>query len=254
MSVASGLVRLYPSALRARWGQDLVEEANAAGWKSWPNLLVGIADAWLHPAIWPADSRVRRGGRSAAMAVLITVAGWLLAHLTTSSGARSFADLLNGCAALLCLGLLLVAPLPRLNLRAIGRLLVESIRGLALPVLLAAGAVLFVHLHVGVVTGPLLRATVLGCWWGSWALGIVQGTRIIARLGPDLVLPPRPARLRLGIGVLTATTAGAGTTVLGFALTQDRPGPLPAVLAVVLLLSAVASGATLRDLRQLATT
>ena len=252
MSIAGGVVRLYPSAFRARWGEELTAEATAAGWKSWPNLVLGGVDLWLHPAVWPADSRVQRQGRSAAMAVLITVAGWLMAHLATSSGASTFADVLDGCAALLGFGLALVAPVPLPTMRAVGSLLGRSTRLLTVPVLLTTAAVLVANFRPHSPASELVRLTVLGCWWGGWALGIVQGVRIIAGLGPDLVVPPRPSRIRLGVGVLTVTAGVAGATVLGFALTAGHLDPAPTMLAVMLLAAAAALGATLRDLCQLA--
>jgi hypothetical protein len=34
MSVADRLVRLYPAAFRDRWGEAMVEEVRAAGWRA----------------------------------------------------------------------------------------------------------------------------------------------------------------------------------------------------------------------------
>lgn len=239
MTVPAALLRLYPSAFRDRWGDDLRADAEAAGWRSWPNLLTGAFDMWLHPAIWPAAWPAQRNSRAAAMAILVTVACWLVAHLTIEPGAHAYALVLNGCAVLLALGLALLAPVPRLA--AVLALVLRSVRMLAAPALLAAAVVVIVHAAL-----PFPHLPVLLTWWGSWALATVQGCRIVAGLGPDLVLPPTLARTRLGIAVLTGSSAAAAGAIVVFAVVH--PAPLPALLGIGAALSVLACGAAHRDL------
>ena len=244
MSGPAVLLRLYPAAFRERWGEDLRAEAESAGLRSWPNLVAGAADMWLHPAMWPTAWPAQRNSRAAAMAVLITVACWLVAHLTTEPGSPGYAIALNGCGVLLAIGLVLLAPLPRI--RALGALLVRSTRMLAAPVLLAAVVVLVANSPLDPVGQPVLRLLVLLGWWGSWVLGVVAGCRIIAGLGPDLVAPPALSRTRLGVAVLTGASATAAGTIAVFAALH--PAPLPVLLGAGAALSAIACGAARRDL------
>lgn len=239
MSVPAALLRLYPSAFRERWGEDLRADAEAEGWRSWPNLLTGAADMWLHPALWPVAWPAQRNSRTAAMAILVTVACWLVAHLTTEPGAHAYALALDGCGVLLALGLALLTPLPRWH--AVGALFVLSVRMLAPPVLLAAAAVVAANSSLAVPHLPVLLA-----WWGSWVLGTIQGCRIVAGLGPDLVVPPALSRTQLGIAVLTGSSAAAAGAIVVFA--AAHPAPLPALFGIVAALSALACGTARRDL------
>jgi hypothetical protein len=234
MTASDALLRLYPAAFRERWGDELRAEVDHAGWRSWPNVITGALDLWLHPAIWPVDWPAQRNSRTAAMAMLVTVACWLVAHLTIEPGAPAYARALNASAILLAIGFALLTPWPR----AVGRLLGRAIRMLTAPVLLAVGAIL----AQGHAPHPLL----LTAWWTSWAFGLIQGCRVVAALGPDVVIPPSLVRTRLGVAVLTAASAGAAGTLVVFAVL--RPAPLPALLGITAALSAFACGIARRDL------
>lgn len=236
MSVSGALLRLYPAPFRERWGEDLRGEADRAGWRSWPNLVTGALDLWLHPAIWPTAWPAQRNSRTAAMAILVTTACWLLAHLTTGPGPHAYTTARNVCAVLLAAGLTLLTPVPRP--RALGRLLVRAGRMLAAPVLLGTAAVLARN----VVPHPI----VLVAWWASWALVLIQGSRVVAGLGPDVVIPPSLPRTRLGVAVLTGAAAGAAGTIVVFAALD--PAPLPALLGLAAAGSAIASATAGRDL------
>ena len=236
MSPSAVLVRLYPAAFRERWGEDLRAEAEHAGWRCWPNLVTGALTMWLHPAIWPSASPAQRNSRTAAMAILVTTACWLVAHLTTEPGSHAYTVARDACALALAAGLALLAPVPRV--RGLGRLLVRSLRLLAAPVLLGGAAVLAQHI------AP--HPVVLVAWWGGWGLVLIQGARGVAGLGPDVVVPPSSARTRLGVAVLTGASAGAAGTIAVFAAVH--PAPLPALLGIAAVLSAVASATAGRDL------
>lgn len=248
MTIASLLIRLYPRPFRDRWGPDLEAEAHRAGWHSWPNLAVHLVDLWLHPAIWPADSPARRRARAAAMAIMVTVLAWSVAHLTTEQGAHIYTTTLNGCALLLLLGLALTTPRPRLTARAMITVLSCVVRHLAGPVLLGACVVIVVHAkvlpHVSAV-----RLAGLTCWWSAWALAVIQSCRLLPGLTTVAIVPPPHARLRLGIWALVAAAATAGTTVIIFSLASDHPDLLTAALGMTLLLLTVTFRAALDDLR-----
>lgn len=236
MSISGALLRLYPAAFRERWGEDLRAEADRAGWRAWPNLITGALDMWLHPAIWPTAWPAQRNSRTAAMAILVTTACWLVAHLTTEPGPHGYTTARNICALVLATGLALLVPLPRL--RALGTLLARSARMLAGPVVLGVAAVL----AQDIAPHPL----VLIAWWAGWALALIQGSRVVARLGPDLVIPPSLPRTRLGVAVLTGASAGAAGTIVVFAALH--PAPLPVLLGLAAAVSAIVSATASRDL------
>jgi hypothetical protein len=136
-------------------------EAQAAGWKAWPNLVAGIAGMWLHPAIWPAESRAQRQQRAATMAITVAAACWFLTHAATeldtllSTGvARSWP--MSVCTLLMLLGLVLVAPRPRLTFNAATTVLRRVVSRFAAPAILGAGVVAGVLATAGTLPGPIL--------------------------------------------------------------------------------------------------
>lgn len=252
MNVGAGIVRLYPAPLRERWGAALEQAANNAGWRSWPNLMLGVADMWLHPTVWPAESPLQRRRRAAATAFAFALGGWLLGYLVVEQGPRPtpvVITLMNLCDGLTLLGLLFVAPIPRRTMAAIRTVIDRSGRRLALPALLGIGALVAAHGVVGSTSPAALRVAVVLCWWSALALGAVRVCRVVADLGADVVVAPSIGRLRVGIGMLVAAMTCAAVVVLASLLTSGHLDPLPAGLGLTLLLLAVACAATLRDLR-----
>ncbi|MFJ9773894.1 hypothetical protein ACIRVF_22075 [Kitasatospora sp. NPDC101157] len=255
--VIRSLVRLYPDAFRERWGAMVEDEARGAGWKSWPNLIAGIVDMWLHPAHWPADSPAQRQRRVATMGITVALAAWFLSHLAAEQAGPLPADgvreqVTHGCTTLLLLGIALVAPRPRPTLRAAITLLGWALRRLAVPAVLGAGVIVLVHGGVEAdASPPTLCAVVLAAWWISLGLGAIQIPRIFTGVGADAVVPPGTSRLRVGVWTLAGASASGGATILGLSLTADGFHPLGAGIGVgLLLLTAVCAG-TLRDLRDL---
>ncbi|WP_328617093.1 hypothetical protein OHS18_12590 [Amycolatopsis sp. NBC_00355] len=86
-------------------------EVRTSGPRSWPNLLAGVADMWLHPAAWPARSAAQRQARVVAMAVIVTGIGWLAAHLMIED-TRGLPRMLDVCAVAVVAGLLLARAAP----------------------------------------------------------------------------------------------------------------------------------------------
>ncbi|MGF1429056.1 hypothetical protein [Kitasatospora sp. LaBMicrA B282] len=256
MRIHHTLVRLYPQAFRERWGeQALADETRAAGWRAWPGLLLGIADIWLHPALWPADSRLERRERAATLAVTAALTSAALGHFAAEQGAPLAAlpgSRLPGTGSLLLLlaGLALVAPVPRLTLAAVA-VLARAARRLALPAALAAAAIAAAHLGAPRLADTPWRFAVLGLWWGAVALGTVRICRTIGALTTPVIFAPRRARLRLGLALLSAGATLAGAQVLRSALCSAHPDLLTAAAGAGLLLPAWALAATLHDLRTL---
>ncbi|GAB7183836.1 hypothetical protein ATKI12_3667 [Kitasatospora sp. Ki12] len=255
--VTRSLVRLYPEAFRERWGSMVEDEARGAGWKSWPNLVAGIVDMWLHPAHWPADSPAQRQRRVATMGITVALTAWFLSHLAAEQAAPLPADglregVMHGCTTLLLLGITLVAPRPRPTLRATTTLLGWALRRLAVPTLLGTAVVVLVHGGVDAdASPPTLRTAVLAAWWISLGLGAVQIPRIFTGVGADTVVPPGTGRLRAGVRTLAAASATGGATILGLSVAGAGLHPLGAAIGLgLLLLTAVCAG-TLRDLRDL---
>lgn len=248
------VVRLYPAAFRDRWGPALVEDVAAAGWRAWPNLLAGIADMWLHPAIWPADSRAQRRGRTATLAITAAVFAALFGRaaeaqgiaLASAPGGRWTAP---ACAALFLLGLVLVAPLPRPSRAAATALACRTIRRLAAPVALGVGMVVLARRHADAVVAGPWHHLAIGCYWTVLVLGAVQACRIFTGLGPDILIAPRPGRLRAGLWSLVAASVLGGSMVLATVVARRDLNPVPFASGAALVLLAWALTTNLRDLR-----
>ncbi|WP_031071695.1 hypothetical protein [Streptomyces sp. NRRL WC-3742] len=255
--VTRSLVRLYPDAFRERWGSMVEDEARGAGWKSWPNLIVGIVDMWLHPAVWPADSPAQGQRRVATMGITIALAAWFLGHLAAeqvgplpANGVRN--GVMHGCTTLLLLGIALVAPRPRPTPAAAITLSGWAVRRLALPTLLGTAVVVLVHSGVDAdASPPTLRTAVLAAWWIALGLGAIQIPRIFTGVGADAVVPPGNSRLRAGVWSLAAASATGGATILAVSLAGDGLHLLGAGIGVGLLLLTGVCAGTLRDLHDL---
>ncbi|MCW2917428.1 MAG: hypothetical protein JWN52_5496 [Actinomycetia bacterium] len=242
MSHARILVRMYPESFKNRWGPDLEAEILHAGWRSWPNTVVGIADTWLHPAIWPARSHAQRQLRMTTMAITLTATCWFISHLVTELDAPlsrevGHSQLLSMGTNLMMVGLLLVAPRPRLMAGVTAAVLRGAARRFAVPLTLSAAVAIAAHAGVNATTPALLRSCLLACWWTALALGAVQTCRIATDLGAQLIAPPQPWRLRAGTSILALGSAMTAANVLGFSFTPAAD--LPATLAGLALLALV---------------
>ncbi|HEY3868616.1 MAG TPA: hypothetical protein VGM10_09715 [Actinocrinis sp.] len=226
MSLIRALVRLHPASFRERWGPALEADARAAGHRSWPNLLASAVGLWLHPVVWPAKSPSQRHHRAAAMAFALTLATWFVGRAATTNDPRltwrahrtlTVAD----CAAFMLLGAVLILPLPRPTWHAAATLVRKSLRALAAPAALGAGALLFVRTaHPAELSA--IRPLVTAVYWLTLALTAIQAARIVATVSASAVTPPSPARLRPGIATLAA--GGALTAWIGLSSTTAGHG------------------------------
>ncbi|WP_026416606.1 hypothetical protein [Actinomadura oligospora] len=223
MTAARVLARLYPEAFREQWGPDLEAEIAAAGWRSWPDTLLGIADMWLHPGLWPADSRAERRLRTTTLAISLTALCWFVAHVgvetddSLARGAGHSTALSAGIAVMLA-GLVLIAPLPRPSVALVRALVRAAVLRFTLPVALAGAVVAVVRLGGAHHPPLLLRGVALAAWWTALAVGAARASLVAADLGARFVVPPRPGRLRLGVWVLVAGAATEAGALLGGAL------------------------------------
>jgi hypothetical protein len=240
----SPLLALYPRPVRDRWGPDLEAELRTAGWRGLPNTLAGIADLWLHPAIWPDASPHRRRLRLTTMTVAIALTCGFISMITAELGDRAarsagHGPLMTTGMCLLLAGLLLLAP----GVRAFVATCRIAVTRLAAPA--ALGAVVLVAVHGGAGGAPPgVRAAVVTCWWAALALGAVQTCRAIAAAGAHLA-PPNPGRLRVGTAVLIAGAAANAAALLAHAPDHNLPGVgLLGLLATLVV--------ALRDTRHLA--
>ena len=255
MSVTRRLVSLYPRAFRQRWGDAVEAEARTVGIRSWPQLVHGIVDMWLHPAMWPADTMAQRRARASVLATAVAAVGWFYAHLVAETDSalspaatRSWA--MTASLMVMVIGLILVTPMPRLTRGAITATARGAIRRLLIPTVIAVGVVVWAQAGVPVASA-WLRLTLMTCWYGSLAAGAVQTCRLVADLGGRFAEPPPPGRLRLGMPVLAVGIGLTGAIILGAAVVAPGRDVVSAVVGAGVLGLALAPIATLRDLHRL---
>ena len=218
MRFAPLIARMYPSSVRQRWGSELLDEIEAAGWRGLPNALVGVADLWLHPAVWPAVSPRQRRLRMTTMAVFVALACWLVSLATVELGGSS--EHAAGHSLWMSTGTLLILVglgfvVPRPDVRALADMCRLVVASLAIPAALGVGVV--VAVHVGVGGSTLTRTAVLACWWASLVSGVFQACRALAASGSHVV-PARAGRLWVGTAVLAAGAAVYTVLLLGVSL------------------------------------
>lgn len=255
MSVTGRLVSLYPRAFRQRWGDAVEAEARTVGIRSWPHLVHGVVDMWLHPAMWPAETVAQRRARASVLGSAVAAIGWFHTHLVaetdsalSSAITRSWA--MTASLMAMVIGLILVTPVPRLTRDAVITTARGAIRRLFIPTVVAAGVVAWAQAGIP-ATSAWLRLTLLTCWYGSLAAGAIQTCRLVADLGTRFAEPPPPGRLRLGMPILAVGVGLTGAIILAAALAAPGHDVISAVVGAGVLVLALAPIATLRDLHRL---
>ncbi|WP_369392914.1 hypothetical protein AB5J72_39040 [Streptomyces sp. CG1] len=251
MNAATLLTRLYPPAVRERWGADINHEVSASGIRSWPDTLVGAVRLWLHPGDWPetCTGQTRRV-LTVALFGLTAATGLLLRSAEPSTTLTADVHHPAGSVWLvpLLVGVGLAVPLPPLRLAALRRLTAAAVRALAAP----AAAVLTLCLTAwsGLadhVTGPADAAMVL-FYWLTLGFVALRLCTVVAHVTRTAALPTTrrlaTALLSLGTGLALA----AGQNLLALVRTAPHPDSLTGTLALSLL-AAAAIGAG-RDLRR----
>jgi len=254
--IVRGLVRLYPSSFRQRWGSCLEAESRLAGWRSVPSLVAGALDIWLHPMVWPARTPAERRGRALVLAVAAAGVTSLLTHVLiefddpVAQGLRH-AGSLQFSAGLLGLGFALVLPGPRID-RAVIRAVLRSCTPFLIPAL-AIGVPVVVAANGGMtdVGQSALRPVLLGLWWATLGLAAVAGCRAFAAL-TTVLRPAGVRRARAGLLCLIGSSVLGAGAVAQVAAAGDVGGSTGPLLSVGALLGGAAVLVlVLRDLASL---
>ncbi|MGW4524005.1 hypothetical protein [Amycolatopsis sp. NPDC004378] len=226
MNVPGALVRLYPPAIRARWGAEIAHEARLAGPRTWFDTAFGALKSWLHPADWPEPvtgqtSRVVL----AAFAAVLASAAMLVRAFGMAGLGRGTTLAAGGWLVPVMAGAVLASPVPELTWAA-ARRVAAAARTLAAPALALAALFLIARCGFVVDAGGATHAVLVVYYWAtiifvSWCL-----CRFVARLG-GITSPP--GRRRMGFALVSAGSGlaiaaaqaafGAGSLVMagGFA-------------------------------------
>ncbi|MFK0109122.1 hypothetical protein [Streptomyces sp. NPDC091217] len=251
MSAATLLTRLYPPAVRERWGEDISHEVSASGIRSWPDTLAGAARLWLHPADWPETfTGQTRRVLTVALFALAAVTGLLLRSAEPSAALS--AGIRHPAAGLwlvpLLLGIGLAAPLPPLSREALRRVTAAAVRTLAAPAIAVAAMCLTAWSGAaGHLTGFADAGMVLSYWL---TLGFVafRLCTLVAHVARTAALPTTRRLSTALLYVGTGLALAASQNLLAVVRTAPRPGSVSETLALGLLAAAAIS--TGRDLRR----
>jgi hypothetical protein len=242
MNIPALLVRLYPPAIRRRWGVEIAHEAHLAGPRSWFDTVVGATKLWLHPSDWP-ETTIGQTGRvvaTALVAITTTAALLLRAAGPTSLTATVDHPATSAWLAPILIGLTLATPLPPLRRAVFGRLTAAAARTLAAPVLSLAA--LFLIARSGLTDHPtgMIHVLLIGYYWATLGFAGIRLCLLMARIGRIAVMPGTRrlclALLFLGAGLALA----AAQTLTGLRVTLQvgtvvLSGGLGALAAVVLI-------------------
>ncbi|MEV7977370.1 hypothetical protein [Streptomyces sp. NPDC086519] len=251
MSAAALLTRLYPPAVRERWGEDICHEVSASGIRSWPDTLAGAARLWLHPADWPETftGQTRRVLTVALFA--LTAATGLLLRSAEPSAALT-ADIRHPATSLwiapLLLGIGLAAPLPPLSGEALRGLTAAAVRTLAAPFIAFVALCLMAWSGAAEHLTGFADAAAVTYYWLTLGFVALRLCVLVARISRTATLPTTrrlsAALLHIGAGLALA----AGQNLLAAVRTAPLAGSLAETVALGLL-AAAAIGAG-RDLRR----
>ncbi|MEU6555218.1 hypothetical protein ABZ915_33815 [Streptomyces sp. NPDC046915] len=252
MNAATLLTRLYPPAVRERWGEDISHEVSVSGIRSWPDTLAGAARLWLHPGDWPET--VTGQTRRVLTVVLFTLTATAALLLRSAEPSTAFtADIRHPATSVwlapLLLGIALAMPLPPLRGQTRRHLAVAAVRTLAAPT--AAVVTLCLTAWSGMadhLTGFADTAAVAYYWLtlGFVALRLCTLVAHIARTAP------LPSTRRLSAALLHIGTglALAASQNLIAVHTGPHLGSLTETLALGLLAAvAISAGHDLRRKR-----
>lgn len=250
MSASAVLVRLYPPAIRERWGSDIADEVDRAGPRSWFDTAVGAGKLWLRPGDWPETVA---GQTSRVVATALVAVGVVLTLTLRAAGTGPLTANVHHPASSAWLipilaGVVLAAPWPPLSVPVLGRLVAIAARTLAAPGLLFAALCLAANL--GSLDSPVgpVRVLALVCYWATLCFGGIRLCVLVARAGRVVTMASAP-RLHLALMFVAAGLAVAAVQSLAAAFRE------PAEVGLVLMtcgLAASAAGVLIAgmDLRQ----
>ncbi|MFD8395375.1 hypothetical protein ACFV2N_40820 [Streptomyces sp. NPDC059680] len=251
MNGATLLTRLYPPAVRERWGEDIRHEVSAGGVRSWPDTLAGAARLWLHPGDWPETfTGQTRRVLTVALFTLTAATGLLLRSAEPSTTLT--ADIHHPATSLwlapLLLGVGLAAPLPPLSGAALRSLTAAAFRTLAAPTAAVVALCLVAWSGLAEHLTGFAGTAVVTYYWLTLGFVAFRLCVLVARIARTAALPTtrRLSTALLHIG--TGLTLAAGQNLLAVVRTAPHPGSLAESTALGLLAATAIS--TGRDLRQ----
>ncbi|MER6568669.1 hypothetical protein ABT288_21430 [Streptomyces sp. NPDC001093] len=253
MTAATLLTRLYPPAVRERWGEDIRHEVSASGIRSWPDTLAGAARLWLHPGDWPETSSGQtRRVLTVALFALTAATGLLLRSAepstTLTADIRHPADSL--WLAPLLLGIALAAPLPPMHGAALRGLTAVVVRTLAAPTAAVVALCLTAWSGRAEHLTGFAEAAAVTSYWLTLGFVALRLCVLVARISRTATLPTtrRLSAALLCIG--TGLTLAASQNLLAAARTAVSPGSLAESTALGLLAAmAISTGHDLRQKR-----
>ncbi|GAA3214478.1 hypothetical protein ACFO1B_12645 [Dactylosporangium siamense] len=253
MSAATMFTRLYPPAVRERWGAEIGREVASSGIRSWPDTLVGAGRLWLHPSDWP-ESAPGQTRRVLAVAMFTVVAATAL--LLRAAGPSTLTADPSRPLTSLWLGLILVgaglgAPVPLLRWAAWRRLAGDAVGVLAAPAVAVLAMILIAN--SGLVEHPTgaVRAALFGWYWVTLGFTAVRLCTFVACLARTARMPGR-ARLRGALLVIGAgLVLAAGQTALTVTWSAPDAGLVgPALVLGLLGAATIGAGQDLRGRRR----
>lgn len=248
MNVAAFIVTLYPTPVRRRWGTELQDQIAQAGPRSWSDAILAAATLWLHPALWPETKPGEKRHLMATFAVAITVVTSLTMRATGPQGPGGGSRILGPAwMVLVLLGMLAAAPIPRLNMAALGRLASVTARTLTLPLVAGAAIILLANSQLVDHAKGAAHAALVTSYW---LMLIFAGERACALVGKtaDFADPPGHRRIRLALTLIGAglSLAAAQTIVALWRASDDVSGFIAASALIALVAALITTG---RDLR-----
>ncbi|MER6121798.1 hypothetical protein ABT173_03685 [Streptomyces sp. NPDC001795] len=244
MNAATLLTRLYPPAVRERWGEDIRHEVSASGIRSWPDTLVGAAWLWLHPGDWPetVTGQTRRV-LTVALFALTATTGLLLRSAEPSTTLT--ADIRHPSTSLwlapLLLGIALAAPLPPLRGEALRRLTAVAVHTLAAPAAAVVALCLMAWSGMADHLAGFADAAAVLYYWLTLGFVALRLCTLVARVARTA---PLPSTRRLSAALLyigTGLALAASQNLLAALRTVPHPGSLAETLALGLLAAATIS-------------
>ncbi|MCW2859505.1 MAG: hypothetical protein JWP48_1213 [Actinoallomurus sp.] len=251
MRAAVLITRLYPPAVRERWGAEISHEVSESGIRSWPDALGGAARLWLHPGDWP-ETLAGQTCRVLAVALFAVTAVTALLLRATEPSAALTADVGHPATSLwlapIVVGIALAAPRPPLRWDALRHLTTVAFRTLTAPAV--AVVAMFVTGRSGLIEHPtgLAHAALIVYYWATLGLTAICLCTLIARVARTVTTPSTrrlcAALLLLGTGLALAATQ----SLLAIVWTPAGTGSLTVTLALGLLAAATISAG--QDLRR----
>lgn len=250
MNAATVLIRLYPPAVRERWGEDISHEVSAGGIRSWPDTLAGAARLWLHPGDWPETfTGQTRRVLTVALFALTAATGLLLRSAEPSTTLT--ADIRHPATSLwlvpFLLGIVLAAPLPPLGGQALRGMTVTAVRTLAAPAAAVVALCLTAWSGMAEHLAGFADTAVVTYYWLTLGFVALRLCVLVARIARTATLPTTHRLSTALVSIGTGLAVAAGQNLLATVGTAPRPDSLAVTSALGLLAAtAISIGHDLR--------